>query len=154
MYASPALGCRNAGWAATRLAVFSAARVAGVGECGAVMGVAPVAVPAMAATSTPAVRAAPTTYAPLDTFTLSSPCRVVTVFIDAHVYQSGGRPVNILRPFWVRRFRQGGALALFAAVLGGLAACASSHVTPGPAGSAAAGSALPAITVQRTGGLA
>src|SRR5262245_23682728 len=99
------------------------------------MGVAAVAVVARAATTTLAVRPAATTNAPLDTFTLSSPCRVVTVFIDAHVYQRGGAPVNTLRPSRMRRLPRGRGFVVLVAVLCGLTACASSQVTPGPTGS-------------------
>src|SRR5262249_46369816 len=143
--------------------VFSAARTAGVGECGAVMGVAPVAgLVTRAATTTLAVRAAAAANAPLDTFTLSSPCRVVTVFIDAHVYQRGGAPVNMLSLNRTRRLPRGGVFVLVVAVLYGLTACASGQVTPGPTGPSGSGgpgastgpAALPVITIQRTGGFA
>jgi len=64
----------------------------------------------------------------------------------------------MLRPSRVRRLPRGGVLVLMVAVLCGLAACASSHVTGGsggPGGSGATGAAaLPAISVQRTGGFA
>ena len=67
----------------------------------------------------------------------------------------------MLRPSQARRLPRGGLLVLMAAVLCGLTACASSHVTGGPAGSAGPGASgttgaagLPAISVQRTGGFA